>query len=143
MSEEEYINRIKNLENNISVYNQKLKQIRENIEETEDALEYAKKYKTQFNESIRERRAKKNIKNSNNQMKLVKSLMIQLDNLFSGKRFARADDSIDVMVETIKKKLKGYYDEYEKYEKLIKTTKISVSTAENDLKNYRANLIEE
>lgn len=143
MSEEEYISRIKNLENEISHYNRKLREIRENIEETEDALEYAKKYKKQFNESISERRAKKNKISSNNQMKLVKSLLIQLDNLFSGKKFAKADSSIDVMVETIKKKLKDYCDEYTKYEKLIKTTKMSASTAENDLKTYRANLIEE
>lgn len=138
MIEEEIVALIKSSNTTLAKYQKKLKEIKQEIEEAEDALKNARKHEEQFYASIERRKGKSSgIFSGINQMKFLSGFCSQLNELLSGNSFKSTESSIQHMIQTIKNRIAELSDEYDKYVDLIRKTNYLLSNYENDLVKCR------
>ena len=134
MTEEEILRLISINNGNLEKYQEKLRQIKQEIDEAENALANARKYEAQFYESIERRKSKgASLLSGKNQMKFLKGFCSQLNELLNGKPYREAESSIQDTISKIKNNILELNDEYDKYKGLIAKTKNSLSNYEIDL----------
>lgn len=139
MVEEEIVALIKSSGSDLENYQKKLKEIKQEIEEAEDALKSARKHEEQFYASTERRRGKSSkIFSGINQMKFLSGFCSQLNELLSGSSFKNTESSIQHMIQTIKNKIAELSEEYDKYLNLIRKTNSLISSYENDLVKCRS-----